>query len=180
MGKIRDFWSGNRTARTRTISRTKYGKSVLFGISAMVTITIIIHNKEISQKLKALVLQWLCILQTKIKQQIDSNMSGDLTCPWGWPWVGGGCTSGHLPSQGSVWPALAPTQPCMHEMQQICCCCCCFISSSLWYQIIGLFHVTYIIIVMKLKNATLIIKLMMRETHGLSTVHLICNIFCKL
>ena len=34
MGKIRDFWSGNRTARTRTISRRKYGKFVLFGISA--------------------------------------------------------------------------------------------------------------------------------------------------
>ena len=34
MGKIQDFWSGNRTARTRTIFRTKYGKSVLLGISA--------------------------------------------------------------------------------------------------------------------------------------------------
>ena len=38
MGKIRDFWSGNRTARTRTISRTKYGKSVLLGISDYVCI----------------------------------------------------------------------------------------------------------------------------------------------
>ena len=46
MGKIRDFWSGNRTARTRTISCTKYGKSVLLGISARVKFKHILCKKK--------------------------------------------------------------------------------------------------------------------------------------